>query len=67
METKNSLKPTNCKNFSSTKMQCILLGKEYNDTFKTKPKIYKKKKKKNTLFLDFHLKPITAEIKACVC
>ena len=45
METKNSLKPTNCKNFSSTKMQCILLGKEYNDTFKTKPKIYKKKKK----------------------
>ena len=48
-------------------MQCILLGKEYNDTFKTKPKIYKKKKKKNTLFLDFHLKPITAEIKACVC
>lgn len=47
METKNSLKPTNCKNFSSTKMQCILLGKEYNDTFKTKPKIYKKKKKKH--------------------
>ena len=46
METKNSLKPTNCKNFSSTKMQCILLGKEYNDTFKTKPKIYKKKTKK---------------------
>ena len=51
METKNSLKPTNCKNFSSTKMQCILLGKEYNDTFKTKPKIYKKKKKKKKLYL----------------
>ena len=51
METKNSLKPTNCKNFSSTKMQCILLGKEYNDTFKTKPKIYKKKNKKKKHFI----------------
>ena len=44
METKNSSKPTNCNlNFLSTKMQCILLGKEYNDKFKTKPKNYKKK------------------------
>ena len=44
METKNSSKPTNCNlNFLSTKMQCILLGKEYNDKFKTKPKNYQKK------------------------